>query len=374
MLNPFPTVDYPNNLPACKFERFPQYGPRFHCHGCNVHHTKGVFPWVSAAGRKQDSEWRCVAHQGRVKLCDHVGISWRMIEKHIAIWEKYKPGEWQACLDNFKVECRHPSHDTGCSSFGAPTWPRARLRGDENLYQRVTLVLVLDWSAHSGGPDAFTWSSTGRPIASDMRTLFQKYRQQGPADALVPMHSLGSLPEMVCFDPNKCRCLHYHAGDSQEDWEAPGAADGARQQSKLFLRDDCPAHQHRPSASYTRTNPGLWWSSEWTIRMRQHWPRETLTAPCLITTYRFTVNICNNKKWTSTSSFKPHPTHAWFHALDPDTFPRPPGHSLPLCKDRGCMNYYKRPKAFSCKHVPFDMFAACDCNEAAGENEVKLVV
>jgi hypothetical protein len=108
--------------------------------------------------------------------------------------------------------------------------------------------------------------------------------------------------------------------------------------------------------------------------MSQHWPRETLTAPCLITTYRFTVNICNNKKWTSTSSFKPHPTHAWFHALDPDTFPRPPGHSLPLCKDRGCMNYYKRPKAFSCKHVPFDMFAACDCNEAAGENEVKLVV
>jgi hypothetical protein len=237
------------------------------------------------------------------------------------------------------------------------------------------VVLVLDWSAHSGDTDALTWTSTGRPFASDMRTLFQRYRQQGPADALVPMHSLSSLPEMVCFDPNKCRCLHYHTGDSREDLDAPGAADGARQHSKLFLPDDCPAHQHRPSASYTRTNPGLWWTFERTIRMRQHWPRGTLAAPCLVTTYRCTVNICDKGIWTSTSSFKSHPTHGWFHALDPDTFPRPPGHSLPLCKDMGCMNYYKRPKAFSCKYMPFDMFATCDCNEAAGGNkEAKLSV
>lgn len=228
-------------------------------------------------------------------------------------------------------------------------------------------MLVLDWSAHSSGnSDAFTWTSTGRPFASDMRPLFQKYRQQGPADALVPMHPLGPVPEMVCFDPDKCRCLHYYTGDKPEDLQAPGAADGPRQHPKLFLRDDCPAHWNAAGCSYRRISPFIAWNTERTIRMSQHWPRGGLAAPCLITTYRCVVEICDKGIWNGTNSSRTRPEHGWFHALDPDTFPRPPGHSLPLCRDGGCMNYYKRPKACGCMRVPFDMFAPCDCTTGIG--------
>ncbi|KAI6091059.1 hypothetical protein F4821DRAFT_227378 [Hypoxylon rubiginosum] len=41
------------------------------------------------------------------------------------------------------------------------------------------------------------------------------------------------------------------------------------------------------------------------------------------------------------------PTHAWLHAMDPDTFERPT-RDIPLCKNGGCMNYYRRPKSSDC--------------------------
>jgi hypothetical protein len=202
-----PSVD--QNL-LCKFDGwYPQYyGDRLYCHGCHRKHPVKAFPHVTLG----DAPRLCFVHQGIVRLCEHVGISWSTVEEHLRTWQKRAPGDWQGCLENFAIECRHPSHDTGCSSAGAPPWPRAFL--EEVRYDgEDKVILTMEWSAHSG-VDAFSQTPGGRPPASEMRALFQSHRRRGQvADILLPMHPGGPLPEMICFDPNRCDCLDYGSGD-----------------------------------------------------------------------------------------------------------------------------------------------------------------
>lgn len=93
LMPPLHYAAYTNWPPSCKFGTFDRGGARLHCSGCNVHHVRGAFSWISGAHWEHGAERRCVAHQGAVKVCDHVGITWRTVDKHIAIWEKYKPGD-----------------------------------------------------------------------------------------------------------------------------------------------------------------------------------------------------------------------------------------------------------------------------------------
>ncbi|KAK4132659.1 hypothetical protein BT67DRAFT_75097 [Trichocladium antarcticum] len=341
----------------CKFEcdLYSRHGPQFHCSACNMHHIDSAFSRASFSLDRR-TERRCLGYEGRIRLCRHVGIGWSAVEDHIAKWRTGKLTTWEAWLDDFNIECRHPSHDTGCSYGGAPTWPRARLRNRKWHGEPDTVVLSLEWSAHSGDTDAFRWTAAGRPFASDLRTLFRKFRQQGPVEALTPMYPSGDLLEMVCFDPNKCRCLHYQ-GNKQGDLEKWDMADGPQQGPKSFLCHDCPV-DHRFSPGYRR---GLTWA----IWMCQHWPKGPLAAPCLITTYRYRVKVCDKGILTDTGNPRAYPPHGWFHALDPDACPRPPGHLLPLCKERHCMNHYKRPRTYNHALQPVALYTPCDCNETA---------
>jgi hypothetical protein len=333
-----------------------------HCAGCHLHHVEGAFSSNNRNPDKPDSERLCLGRQGAVRLCEHVAISWSTIEDHLDNWRsKQTPrGGWPACLADFKVECRHPSHETSCSFKETPIWPRARLR-DSRRHLTPVVVLVLEWTPHRS-VGAFVRGPQGRPLAAQLRSLFQGYRQQGqPAEFLMPAH-LGQLPEMVCFDPSNCRCLHYETGNHDEDPESGRAADcGGPPQDAAnlgFLSRDCPRrHSHRMDIDLYR-------QCDRVVEMRQHWPRRgPETSPCLITTYRHKVVVCDDMMaWRKGSRrTKLHPTHEWFHAMDPDTYPPPPGHEPPPCKDRGCMNYYKRSRSFTCADEPERMFSQCWC-------------
>lgn len=307
---------------TCKFGFGFLPGSRPHCDACGSYQVSSS---PSSSHQRHKRERRCLACEGAVQLCEHVHISWATIEAHITDWQQRKPGDWQACYDDFDVACQDPSHDTRCMAEEAPTWPRTRLQSaasDQNL-----VVLNLEWKPHSG-PDAFTRTPDGRAPASEPRELFRRYRK-GPAGTLFPSYPSTSLPEMACFDPTKCSCLHYEKGDNKR----PSVIDLSKHAS--FFRNDWPSgcralHFYCRGHGYGRNGER--------IDMTKHWPSNSV---CLVIAYQRDVLVCHK---TDSNKFKP--THEWFHAMDPSTHPRPSAnHALPLCRDKDCMNYYRRPKS-----------------------------
>ncbi|KAK3375618.1 hypothetical protein B0T24DRAFT_676543 [Lasiosphaeria ovina] len=67
------------------------------------------------------------------------------------------------------------------------------------------------------------------------------FRRGAPAEFLVPQSAPGPLPEMRCFDPNRCQCLHF-AGeeDVPGGWQLSGRQSngGARNQACRFPCDN----------------------------------------------------------------------------------------------------------------------------------------
>ncbi|KAL7936005.1 hypothetical protein V8C35DRAFT_333198 [Trichoderma chlorosporum] len=284
----------------CKFGFEPWDNARPQCSVCN---NQGAQETFSSSSRNHHDEGgqRCLGCQGAVQLCEHINIYWATIEAHITDWQRRRPGDWQACFDDFSVECQDPSHDTRCTAEEAPTWPRARLQFAELCPDLV--ILLLEWKPHSG-LDTFTPTADGRALASEMRALFRKYRQ-GPADILFPSYPSNPLPEMACFGPATCNCLRYDNGVD----EGPSAVD--RPKIASFLHKDwpfgCRAH-HYYSRDHGSGRNGQ------QVQMSEHWP-------------------------TSTYRDKVKPTHPWFHAMNPDTYSRPiAGHELPLCKDKDLLS------------------------------------
>lgn len=293
----------------------------FYCSDCGTYHH-------------MDAYRQCLCRQGSVQLCEHVHISWATVEAHIAGWQERKPGDWDGCFDNFNIECHDPSHDTRCTAEEPPTWPRARLQSSQSRYGKGDgVVLSLEWKPHSG-LGAFTCTTEGAVPAPELRALFQRYRN-GAASILLLSYPSCPLPEMVCFDPTKCSCLYYEMGGNKR----PGGWNPSK--CAGFPRGDRPFKCPAPHLSCRPDSAG---GNGELVRMDNHRPRGMRNSTCLITTYQRKIFVC-----LKTDRTKLNPTHAWFHAMDPDTFHRPDFHyDLPLCKNNGCMNYYRRPKTFYC--------------------------
>ncbi|KAI1165941.1 hypothetical protein F5B18DRAFT_609249, partial [Nemania serpens] len=255
-----------------------------------------------------------MGRQGAVRLCEHVCISWITIEKHIIKWQRRKPGDWQACFDHFNIECHHRSHNTRCTAESSPTWPRARLQSGVDDW----VVLTFEWAPHSGF-DFFTFTPDGRMPASELRELFCKYRQ-GLAGMLLPSQHPGSIPEMACFRDD-CTCVHYKTGDDET-------------QQRTIERLPCHAASH----SITRQGQIVK-----RVSMSRHGPKG-LDSTCLITTYQLEIPICRKTDRRGTVN----PTHEWLHAMDGNTYPHPIARGvMPLCKDKDCVNYYRRRRTLS---------------------------
>lgn len=251
-------------------------------------------------------------------------------------------GELEGMFRDFNIECRHPSHDTRCSSQEAPTWPRACLRttrGHEN-----DVVLSLEWRPHSG-IGAFTPTPDGRARASEVRELFKGYRK-GVGGILVPYNSSDPVPEMMCFgfSRHECMCLYYGMGDGEEGTDPSRSVD--------FGECSLPLHH------FLEINAGQWVDSEVGLDMHALRTRKG-KGICLTTAYQRQVVVCRK---TDTATGKVNPTHEWFHAMDPDTYDRPEdSHTLPICRDGGCMNYYRRPGVFRCIYTPTEIHHPCFC-------------
>ena len=308
-----------------------------HCHPCGTHHD------IRAFSHPRMDYRICLGRQGLVQLCEHVHISWANIEGHISKWRKQRLGNWQAedweaCFNDFSIECQDPSHNTRCTADEAPTWPRARLQTHGDYRHRA--LLILEWKPHSG-LDFFTLTASGQAPAAELRKLFYSYRQ-GAGGVLFPSCYSSPLPEMACFDTTQCRCLSYEVGNSQ------ALTPGDPLEHENFFNELFPSGD---SHFYSRSSPSQ------NVCVRKHWPRGASVSVCLVTIYERRVSLFHMR-----DDVKINPSHDWFHAMDPATYTRPDwGTDPPLCKDATCMNYYRRPRLLRCLILDKPIHHDCNC-------------
>lgn len=318
---------YPHRLqaedrPCCQFGV--GLFSRRYCHGCKRLHPAGFF---NSSGQNLNIVDReCLGRQGAVQLCEHVKISWASIEKHIISWRQ----NCQIKLEDFKIECRHPSHDMRCSREEMPTWPRAWLMHSYLGSDQVFLNMV--WEPHSS-LTAPRLTSDARAKAADLRAIFRKFRQ-GPASIILPRDNPDSLPEMACFDPNDCNCLSYQRDDKESSIKTvPRNCHTFFDRYTPLWKPKADNHYHYYAEPYG------------SVLMSIHRPYRYGGRVCLIARYRRYLQVYDSKDLKSCIS----PTHSWLHAMDPDTYIRPQS-DLPSCKDPTCTFYYRKvrkcPKEF----------------------------
>ncbi|KAI4863198.1 hypothetical protein F4820DRAFT_459700 [Hypoxylon rubiginosum] len=309
---------------SCKFKRW-HYNIQLYCEPCGEHHDVAAFSPANQDPVKRDR--RCLGREGAVQLCEHIHITWAIIETHIATWQQYKPVDWQACFDHFQIECRDPTHDTRCTEEEAPTYPKARLRHARCRPDVVVLELI--WKPHSG-LNAVTVTPDMQIPISELRSLFQKHRQ-GPAGIQVPSYTPNGLPEMGCFNES-CTCIFCETKSNEN--------------SSTAVPSNRPSLFHDRCYAYHRLNLGYGYGDNARkIQLRNHRPKDEADSECLITSYKRDILVCPKE-----DNNKINPTHPWFHAMDPDTYHRPE-QSLPLCKNKNCMHYYRGPRSFKCTNL-----------------------
>ncbi|KAI2468891.1 hypothetical protein F4781DRAFT_396231 [Annulohypoxylon bovei var. microspora] len=309
----------------CKFRSCT--GSEKFCYACNKYHDVLSFSQHEADSKTPN----CLGHEGSVQLCEHVHIPWAKIEEHITRWAICNPGNWQACYNAFNIECHHPSHDIRCMPDQPPTWPRARLRDSKCDSRRI--ILCLEWAPHS---DLDTFTITDRQVpAPEMRELFRRYRE-GAASIFLPSSPSDPLPEMACFDPKTCRCLHYETG---QQVEGPGITSPTEDWDNVNDLWQHGCHSYHD----LQRNHGYGLNGHRVDHIK-HWPQGFYNPACLITIYQRDILVYKKR-----GNKHPTPTHEWLYAMDPDTYPHPhKEHALPPCKNVDCMNYYKRPHTYVC--------------------------
>lgn len=310
----------------CKFHS--RKGILFHCPPCDERHDYRAFPDTDHPLREPG----CLSRFGSVQLCEHVHVSWSDVEEHMRRWGEsaQKDQGWlRACLLDFAIECRDPSHDARCTNGEPHTRPRARLEIG-GLYEEM-VFLTLEWKPHSG-LGKFTRTPDGQSLPSELRELFKQYRK-ATGGILLPSYASGSLPEIACYEPDDCCCLQYDPG-SAKTWSP-----ARRAELGSFFREDRPfgclglhRHQRHLMLKYSQQ-----------VAATKHWPRGADDSVCVVANYETRVRVFDG----AGASGRLNPSHEWLHAMDPDTYPRPAERfEMPLCRDRDCMNYYRRPKVF----------------------------
>jgi hypothetical protein len=302
-----------------------------HCDGC------------SSAGGYDGHP--CLGRHGAVRLCEHVKVSWADMEPYLSEWQQQKYHNGKTCLDGFSAECHDPSHDTRCRAEDHPTWPRASLKTTIKYgIPEWVVFLALEWTPHSG-PDVFSLTSDRRAPASEVRTMFQRYRQ-GAADILVSSFPQLPFPEMACFGDTQCQCLDYEEGGDQRS----STASTPKPIQETVFWGSRDLESHRDASHIHLRLHGAYMSSE-LAAIRRHLPGIKNDSPCIVTHYSRHITVCTRVSGHNAAAVTP--ANDWYHAADPDLSPPQRSPNIP-CRDKSCINYYRSPASFAC--LPWSVF------------------
>lgn len=112
------------------------------------------------------------------------------------------------------LSCDHPSHmplhhnDDIIRKCGESLLLSALVVTNSKGHQ-----MSLRWTGHLRLADHGDHEEGRRLTSIEMTRLLGEFRQDA-AQFIVPQHTANSLPEMRCFDPNRCSCLHYPGEDT----------------------------------------------------------------------------------------------------------------------------------------------------------------
>ena len=245
------------------------------CVLCNADHPACLFSARERSKKGEDARRtrKCIAHEGQVRLCDHVSVPWSVIQP-----EAYKRTATAQSRENMKerqpiIRCTHPSHSLRSCSYAktgvdppppappplrktrhlaslfrslakrvsrtkipvaAPTTPPAIIAFDQNPHCPLNptislavletntdglwiLVVKLAWSGHT--PMVIDMEGRDRLRADSFQASVQGlYSKQGRhiCPRLKPGPAAG---EGLC-DPVRCDCLEY-AGKEASGWHQP---------------------------------------------------------------------------------------------------------------------------------------------------------
>ena len=313
-----------------------------HCSDCRVDHPAVLF---SAAQRYQPSWVRtCIGHEGYVRLCTHSVLRWSdVISTGSALATLDNPMEAKAILRVCREQAHVPDHHGACSPqvLGQTIHPTSIATGSKFH----ATVVSLPWTTYIRLPE----HGPNKQITSEViRRLLEKIRL-GVAQFIDPELPPGRLPEMSCFDPNRCCCLRFPRSEEvPRGWQLASLGEpydqSCRNNPKCRLGPLLPlGDEYMKSTGEARTQ------SHYASKILCPWRlgRNEIEvgfesclggSRCLLATYVRCITIArqgdNSRRVTP----------GWYQALDPDSYNLTADkESLGIfwCNQRGCRNYYR---------------------------------
>lgn len=311
-----PRAMKPRTSHTCTFMERPQ---RYvYCSGCELYHPTMAF---SPTQQQVSSGQRiCIGREGVLRVCDHLSLTWAKVEARLNGVPKPNSfeewGQFVQSLEEIEWVCTHESHNFPCKVDGrepdssphpqpGPTFPRVQVRID-NREGRLgsgtcaRIMLKMTWSPHSGRLQWPLKKGVGQleTDAVGMRDMAACWRQAG-GRFLLPEVKEGSLPEMLCYNADRCACLHYEGGLYQKKRGCgQGARNGTRHHYELGNHND---------------------KSHVEIKQCDDPHDGGRVKDCVVTCYRRSIYVgefAQASVYVARAGIQRGPTHEWFHAVD----------------------------------------------------------
>ncbi|KAK3370901.1 hypothetical protein B0T24DRAFT_667687 [Lasiosphaeria ovina] len=339
-----------------------------HCLACKTTHPLAYFSRAQRRHSAHSRPQQCIGHEGFVRLCQHEVVRWDSVVKAARELEKADSEQVARIL---LVECQHPSHLPSHRNPRAPELhhldkihPSVFIEGSSTSVIR----LCMEWTGHLRLPDRHALVGAKRFTPTEMTHELHQFRK-GTAEFIAPQSAPGSLPEMRCFDPNRCRCLRYVGSVNipQHNWQlAHPTYDNANQPLTCRTDENCRLGPLLPpSARALRGNDNKGKTGSHTAHTVLSYPSEPAYGiridvdpcagggRCLEITYRRTILV-------SASGGAPcyAITPSWIEAIDLDSYGHETGEDgrrswdgLACREDPSCPNYVRyleRPVVRAC--------------------------
>jgi hypothetical protein len=336
----------PFRSPGHDARGIPTETSRLYCNACDAYHDSQQF---SPANLHDSGSRICLGQQGSVKLCEHVHITWASIQAHIETWrrkhmEDPEDDDLQRCINDYVLDCRHPSHDVRCYQTDVPTWPRAQFYSYKSGGAHARYVdLEITWESHlrvDVSPDG----STGRVPELFLQEGFEELRARGPAIVLFaagrPREGTArsgnlNLSEMLAFgarsavhrvvvsDDMRKGLLPRTRPDTTDSSVGPGHSMsiwrwyGKRGRSRIACRD------MTQSSLSIYDDPG------------------DLVPDCFCVRSRYSYRlVLFPAAGVLLSTEKLSPSDGWLHSMALETYEFPQGwHVRPMCENQTCRHY-----------------------------------
>ncbi|CAG9949761.1 unnamed protein product [Clonostachys rosea f. rosea IK726] len=298
--------------------------------------TESLYCW---GWERQKKDGRvCIGRQGHIRLCDHKMVTWEMVSKAakqlINVGGNFKARIQLSRCDHTDHHPKH--HNLAMALQCRKVSPSAEIRGVEGH----SLILSLTWQGHM-------LVEGDAPIKPEVLCKQLGQFRKGVAQFIAPRLPPGRLPEMSCFDPNRCDCLYFEGMDQLPDWPGPLPSD--------LKIDSCRTHPElrltalRNAAGDSKSWPDGHMTSVPFIANYEYGASElrmfvepcvTGDKRCLAIRYVRDIGLCygtdKRPEWLD------HVTPAWCQALEPELDTEDlQAIGINWCPTRGCMNYYK---------------------------------